>query len=206
MRTHIDTFKLCNSNDYVVKLFWMWCKMRCRLFLSCPRVTWSSAAWIKSTLLCASLTGGDGERGKKREEPTLSGSWYLSPSWPERFFPRDRLSGRHAPGTFWKARSTAHNGRARSPKQKPCFARFVHLSPFHFLPTSSPSHSPGKQPHEGYARSLALDSLFAHAPAEKKLFMCKVCTRVRPEAYFEAAFSWVSFQNLYTVFDCKIEF
>lgn len=107
---------------------------------------------------------------KRQEEPTLSGSWYLSPSWLERFFPRDRLSGRHAPGTFSKARSTAHNGRARSPKQKPCFCRFVHLSPFHFLPTSSPSDSPGKQPHEGYARSLALDSLFTHTPAEKKTF------------------------------------
>lgn len=124
-------------------------------------------AWIKWTLLCASLDGEDGERKKKgQEEPTLSGSWYLSPSWLERFFPRDRLSGRHAPGTFWKARSTAHNGRA--PKQKPCFCRFVHLSPFHFLPTSSPSDSPGKQPCEGYARSLALDSLFT--PAEKKTF------------------------------------
>jgi len=35
----------------------------------------------------------------------------------------------------------------------------------------SPSDSPGKQPHEGYARSLALDSLFTHTPAEKN-FSC----------------------------------
>jgi len=129
------------------------------------------------------------EKGKKKseEEPTaVWRSWYLSPSWPQRFFPRDRLSGRHAPGTFWKARSTTHNGRAHSPKQKPCFCRFVHLSPFHFLPTSTPCDSPGKQPHEGYARSLVLDSLFT--PPLRKNFSCaRFARKWDPVAYFEAA-------------------